>query len=142
RQGYSKWQKRFEGEALSLLTEVKASGLQDGMVDSGLARVRFRLNLPEVAEYAEAALRDPALSAEYRCYSLFILADQYHRQGRDLEAIPLLKELGELRRDAPQWQLRAECERATGNQAAMEEALQAAVRIDPRLWHVHQALAE
>jgi predicted CXXCH cytochrome family protein len=142
RQGYAKWLKRFEGEALSLLTEVKASGLQDGMVDSGLARVRYRLNLPEVAEYAEAALRDPELSAEFRCYSLFILADQYHRQGRDLEAIPLLKQLGELRRDAPQWLLRAECERAIGNQAAMEESLQAAVRIDPRLWHVHQALAE
>jgi hypothetical protein len=84
---YAMWQKRFEKESLSLLTEVKESGLQDGMVDSGLARVRFRLNLPEVAEYAEAALRDPELSAEYRCYSLFILADQY-RQGANREAIP------------------------------------------------------
>jgi predicted CXXCH cytochrome family protein len=142
RQGFSKWQKQFEGEALSLLTEVKASGLQDGMVESGLARARFRLNLPEVAEYAEAALRDPELSAEFRCYSLFILANEYHRQGRNLEGIPLLKQLGELRRDAPTWLLRAECERATGNQRGMQEALETAAKIDPRLWHVHQALAE
>lgn len=141
-QSYAMWQKRFEKESLALLTEVKESGLQDGMVDSGLARVGFRMRLPEVAGYAEAALQDPALSAEYRCYSLFILADQYHRQGRDREAIPLLKQLAELRRDAPTWQLRAECERATGNQRGMEEALQIAVQIDPRLWHVHQALAE
>ena len=73
---YAKWQKRFEGEALSLLTEVKESGLQDGMVESGLARLRFRLQLPEVGEYAESALQDPTLLAEYRCYSLFILANQ------------------------------------------------------------------
>jgi predicted CXXCH cytochrome family protein len=138
---YANWHKRFDEEALYLLTQVKESGLQDGMVDSGLARVRFRLHLPEVGEYAESALQDPTLLAEYRCYSLFILAEQYHRQRRDREAIPLLKELGELRRDVFQWQLRAECERATGNQRGMEEALQTAVRIDPRLWQVHQTLA-
>lgn len=142
RKSYSKWHPQFEEQALSLLTQVKESGMQDGMVDSGLARLRFRLKLPEVAESAEAALQDPALSAEDRCYCLFILADQYHRQGRDREAIALLKQLGELRRHAPQWLLMAECERALGNHAAMEEALQTAVRIDPRLWHIHKALAE
>lgn len=142
RKSYSKWRPQFEEQALSLLTEVKESGRQDGAVDSGLARLRFRLKLPEVVESAEAALQDPALSAEDRCYCLFILADQYHRQRRDLEAIALLKQLGEMRRHAPQWLLMAECQRVVGNHAAMEEALQTAVRIDPRLWHIHKALAE
>jgi predicted CXXCH cytochrome family protein len=142
RETYAKWRRDFEEQGLTLLTEVRATGLEDGMVDSGLARIRFRLNLPNSGAAAEAALQDPSLSVEFRCYCLFILADQYHRQGRDEDAVGLLKQLAELRRDAAQWQLRAECEKALGNQTAMEEALQAAIRIDPRLWQVHQTLAE
>jgi hypothetical protein len=54
----------------------------------------------------------------------------------------LLKQLGELRRDAPTWLLRAECERRRAISGGWKKRLQTAVRIDPRLWHVHQALAE
>ena len=47
-----------------------------------------------------------------------------------------------MRRHALDWLLLATCERALGDENAAEEALVAAVRINPRGWTVHRYLAD
>lgn len=54
----------------------------------------------------------------------------------------MLRELVKLLRDGFDWALLAECERERGDLPGHIEALQAAARISPRQWAVHQALAD
>src|SRR5262249_59434676 len=117
------------------------AGLRDGLLDSSLARLRFDLGLGDVLPYAASALEDPDLDGQERCNALFLLADGYASQGRYAEAIAILRELHQLRRHALSWLLLAKCEDELGNHAAAEEALEGAVRSDPRLWDVHEHLA-
>jgi len=53
-----------------------------------------------------------------------------------------LRQLIRLRRHSVDWLLLADCERALGNEGAFLEALQNAVRLNPRLWKVHRYLAQ
>ena len=62
-------------------------------------------------------------------------------RGHYAEAVAALSELTTLRREAVDWLSLAKYERALGDEAAMYEALLAAVRINPRLWEVQRQLA-
>jgi hypothetical protein len=133
---------RFREEGLRLLSGVREAGLRDPAVEVGLGRLRFDLGLGGAGKHAVAALADPGLAGQDRCTALFLLADEYHTGGRNREAVEALHELTRLRRHPTDWLLLADCEGALGNQAGKEEALESATRINPRLWKVHQYLAE
>ncbi|HET6575102.1 MAG TPA: cytochrome c3 family protein [Fimbriiglobus sp.] len=133
---------RFRDQALRLLSDVHAAGLRDPAAEVALGRLRFELGLPGAAGHASAALTDPGLAGDDRCTALFLLADDHAAQGRHREAVAVLRELTRLRRHPVDWLLLADCEGALGHQAAREEALTTAARINPRLWKVHQYLAE
>jgi hypothetical protein len=74
--------------------------------------------------------------------ALFFRGEALAADRRYAEAILSLRELTRLRRNFAEWLLIADCEKALGNDAAVVEALETAVRIEPRLWKAHQALAE
>jgi predicted CXXCH cytochrome family protein len=128
--------------ALELLAEVRAAGLRDPMLDVGLARLRFDMQLGDFLPYAESALFQGNLLALDRCTALFLVADAQSAQGRYAEAAAALRQLVGLRRHSVDWLLLADCERALGNSSAMIDALEHAVAINPRLWKAHRHLAQ
>ena len=132
----------YQQQAMTLLTQVRGAGGVDGSVDAWLARLRFELRLPDVQRYAQAALADPELSGLDLCNALFLMADAQFEQRRYQEALLTLQSLNKLRRSSLQYLLQAQCEKAVGNEAETEQALLAAVGINPRLSNIHQRLAE
>ena len=133
---------QYQRQALSLLTEVRATGGADGTVDAWLARLRFELGMPSVQRFAQSALTDSELTGQDLCHALFLLADAQFQQHRYSEAIQTLEQLGKLRRHSMQWLLMAQCQKEVGNEAATEQALLKAVHINPRLTEIQQKLAE
>lgn len=133
---------RFRNRALDFLSAMHETGLRDGKLEAGLARVRFELELGRTAPHAQLALGQPDLNGTARSESLFLLADELARQGNAREAAAAFHDLTKIRRASVDWVLLAECERSLGNRAAADESLQNAVRINPRLWKVHEELAE
>jgi predicted CXXCH cytochrome family protein len=133
---------RYQKRALALLTEVRERGLRDAVVDVGLARLRFGMNLGDFLPYAESALSNDHLGGPDRCNALSLVADEQVRSGQLKEAIATLRQLTRLRRHPIDWLLLGDCEGKRGNTAAAVEAMTAAVRINPRLWVVHQHLAD
>jgi cytochrome c-type biogenesis protein CcmH/NrfG len=91
---------------------------------------------------AESALEHADLVGQERCNALYLLASEQTRQQRLEEAVGALRELVALRRHPMDWLLLGDCEGHLGNTAAAEQAMTTAVRINPRLWMVHQHLAE
>jgi tetratricopeptide (TPR) repeat protein len=127
---------------LHQLSAVRAAGLKDPAVEVGIARIRYDLGIGGVLEHADAALGMPGLVGQERCMALFFKGDDHAAAGRYAEALPVLRELTRLRRNHSEWLLIADCERELGNRQAMIAALEMAVRIEPRQWKAHQALAE
>jgi hypothetical protein len=132
----------YQRRALELLSEVRRAGLRDAVLDASLARVRSELGLEGVLPEAERALEYPDLEGQDRCVILYLYAYGQARAGEYQEAVTALRQLTGLRRHQADWLLLADCEKALGNQAASAEALAAAARINPRLWEVHQYLAD
>lgn len=132
---------QYKQQALVILTDVRAAGLPDAILDVSLARLRFELKLDGVLPLANSALT-AELPGQDRCDALFLVADAESARGRHANAVVALRELNSLRRHSLQWLLLADCERALNNPAAAVEALETAARINPRLWNVHRHLAE
>jgi Cytochrome c554 and c-prime len=130
------------GRAFELLDGVRSAGLRDPFADTALARLRFDTRMGEVLPLADGALARPELVGQERCNALFLRADALAADGRNEEAAATLRELTALRRHSVDWLLLADCERALGRPDAWAEALVRAARINPRLWKVHQALAD
>ena len=133
---------QYRHRALDLLTNVRSTGLQDPALDAALARLHFDSETPGAQSLAESALSLEGLHGQDRCNALFLLADSHFQEGRWLEAVATLQQLTRLRRHHVDWLLLAECEKQLGHLDAMQEALLSATRINPRLWKIHQALAE
>jgi hypothetical protein len=127
-------------QALELLAPARAGGMRDPLVDAGLARVHSLLNL-DVLPHADEALAHADLPGRERCAVTFDRAEALARQSRFAEALESLRELLTLRRNAADWLLLADCERAVGNAAESIAAFEGAVRINPRLWKVQRHLA-
>jgi predicted CXXCH cytochrome family protein len=132
----------FRSRALELLSQARAAGLREGLLDVGLARLCADTGQGDVGALAESALGHADLAGQERCNALFLLADEHVRGQRWEEAAVALRELVSLRRHERDWELLGLCEGRLGNPAAAERALTMAVRINPRLWEVHQRLAE
>ena len=128
--------------SLHLLNGVRRAGLKDPFVEVGLARIHFDLGLGGALEHADAALRMPGLAGQERCMALLFRADSLVQAGRYADALGSLRDLTRLRRSSADWLLIARCEGGLGNQEARIEALEMAVRIEPRMWKVHEELAQ
>jgi hypothetical protein len=128
--------------ARQLLGEVWDAGLRDGPVARTLAVANYRLGLPDVRPYAEAALTDPDLDGQDRCDVLILLADDEAKRGNYARAVELLRHLTRLRREAVDWSYLGRCERACGHEAEGLEALETAARIGAGTPRLHQELAE
>jgi Flp pilus assembly protein TadD len=100
------------------------------------------MRIGDVLQLADSALSRKELIGQDRCNALFLRADSLHADGRNAEAIATLRELTDLRRHSVDWLMLADCEKAVGNEAGWVDALTTAARISPRLWKVHQALAD
>jgi hypothetical protein len=133
---------QYQRQALTLLSEVHAAGLNDGVTDASLASLCFDLELDGALPFAQSALTFSDLGGMERSNALFLIADAHFRKGRYTDARDALLTASRLRRHSVQWLLKAECEKALGNPDGIEEALQMAVRINPRLVNIHQHLAE
>jgi hypothetical protein len=135
-------QARHQQGALDLLVEVKQAGLRDPVVDASLARLLFDREQHGVGHLAESALAQEGLTGQDRCTALYLLADDHSQQGRHSDAQGILRQLVRLRRHPMDWLLLAKTEKALGNGDAEVEALVRVVQISPRMWRVHQHLAE
>jgi len=129
----------FQQKALSLLLEVRDANAHDGVLNAALSRLSYDLQTGQAETFAEAALTDSALAGQDRCNVLFLLSDAAIRRHRYADALPFAKELVTLRRHPVDWLMLADCERATGDLNI--DALETAVRINPRLTNVHRFLA-
>jgi tetratricopeptide (TPR) repeat protein len=123
-------------------TEIREAGSKDAVLDAALARLRSQLELGGVAPLADSALADPHLDGLNRCNVLALRAHELARSHHHAQAIEPLRQLTRWRRHPVDWLLLAECEEKLGAQARAEEAMQTAVRINPRLWAAHQHLAD
>lgn len=133
---------RLRARSLDFLSDVHAKGLRDGGLEAGLARVRHELIDGDWVGYARLALEQPNLDGGSRCMAMFMIAESDLERKRYADAVRVLRELTQLRRDQSDWLRLADCERNLGNHAATDDALLHAVQINPRLWRIHEHLAE
>jgi hypothetical protein len=131
----------FRMRALSLLNGVHSAGLRNGVLDLSLAGLNYDMRRGDVLELARNAEASDDLSSRQRCTALFLLAQSLAGEGKHKEAIPKLREVATLRRDAAPLLLLAECQRAVGDPGYVE-SLETAVRFNPRLWETHKQLAD
>ncbi len=132
----------YRRRALELLTGVYEAGLRDPDLDAGLAQLNFDMKTGDALAYAQAALAQPGLVGQSRCYALLAVAQEEGQRGDYAAALTALRELTGLRRLATDWLVLARTARATGDAAAEIEALERAARINPRLAGVHRHLAD
>jgi tetratricopeptide (TPR) repeat protein len=125
-----------------LLNEVDQQGLGDGDVEEALARFYWESNPERAGAYASQALERKTLSARSRMNALYILAD-VHLQARRYEAaLPLLKQLTQLRHDAEDWRLVGMCLLIQGQKQEALKALLHSASINPFSAKVHAGLAD
>lgn len=132
----------YKGRGFDLLSAVHVLGLRDPVLEAKLSRLYFERGQDESLPLAHSALASETLTGQDRCTALFVLASERLKRRQFHEARAAFRELVTLRRHPHDWLLLADCEKALGNRAAAVAALQAAVRIDPRLVQVHQFLAQ
>ena len=127
------------GELLAPLAEL---GLRDSRLEYVLALVSSGKNLRQAIQHVEKALEYTDLPMHLRCDGMQVLAKARNAGGRHEEAVAMLRQLTRLRRNASDWLLLAQFERARGNQAGAVEASEAAVRINTWLPDVHRSLMQ
>lgn len=132
----------YRRRAHAILGEVIAAGLRDPALDAAMARLSFDLQLPGGRAFAVSALYGPGLTAQDRCNALFILAEDSIRKGEPEEARTRLEELTKLRRHPSDWLLLADARQQFNAPDAAIDALERAVRINPRLPRIQTHLAD
>jgi hypothetical protein len=134
--------RHYQRHAFDLLGGVHNAGLRDPALDVALARLRFDLKAGDVEPLAQAALGYPELAGQDRCNALFLLADAHAKRKDFKQALPHALELTTLRRHPADWLLLGRCREQIDGLAAAIGAYEQAVRINPRLWDVHEFLAD
>jgi predicted CXXCH cytochrome family protein len=132
----------YQRRALDLLTAVHDAGLKDGDLEAGLAQLCFDMKAGDPFAHAERALAFPDLAGQSRCDALFVKAQILAERGNHADAVVALRALTQLRRYTFDWLYLANYSRALGDQTAAHEALDRALRINPRQWDAHRYLAE
>ena len=131
----------YARKALDLLTQARAAGLRDPLLDAGLANAHSLLKF-DATQHTEEAMANADLPAQERNAVMFQHAQMLARQARLDEAVAMLHKLQQSRRVAMDYLMLADCERARGNTKESIAAFETAVRINPRLWKVQRLLAE
>jgi predicted CXXCH cytochrome family protein len=100
----------------ALLSEVRAAGLPDPVVETELALARMHANQPALS-LAALALSRPDVRPGDRGTALFVTGVERFRRGDLQTARSTFAELVTLRREADDWLFLAECEERLGNRA-------------------------
>ncbi len=140
RLGESPVAKTYRDRAFALLLELHNRGLADPAVATALARLAFLQESPMAQAFAREALADATLAGQDRCNVLFLLGDAALHQQQPGAALPFIQELTTLRRHPVDWLMRAQAERAFGQDPIA--SLEAAVRIAPQRADIHSILAD
>jgi hypothetical protein len=142
RSKHSEHKAEYQERALGLLRAVHDAGLADGDLEAGLAQLCFDMKQGDPLAHAERALAFPGLAGQSRCDALFVKAQILAERGNHADAVSALRELTQLRRNRLDWLYLANFLRVLDDQTAAHEALEMAVRINPRQWDAHRYLAE
>ncbi len=132
----------YRRQAFEVLSSVYDAGLRDPDLAGALTQLAFDRKDRNARALADEALAYPNLVGQGRCNALFSRAQLEGNDGNYEVALADLRELTQLRRLAFDWLLIARFAEAQGEHTAAVEALEKAVRIDTRLWKVHQQLAD
>jgi predicted CXXCH cytochrome family protein len=133
---------QFQNRGFELLTTVQRAGLRDAVVEAVVAGLHFQRSQDDALVRAQSALALPDIMGVERCTVLFIVASERYKRKQYQEAVTALREVVTLRRRPEDWVLLGECQRKLGNLDAGMQALESAVRINPRLVQAHQILAQ
>ncbi len=129
--------------ALTLLEEVRASGLQDAEVDAVLARVYLRGGNKILAtDRGQSALLNQGLSDEKRRDAVGALSRVYMNEKAFQLAEPLLNQLIRFRYNAEDHLMLSICRHHAGDLAGSLRAAQAAVNIEPDRPDLHDAVSQ
>lgn len=126
--------------AFAALINNYEAGYRDLPTTVALAQIAFKKQSPHAETFAKRALEDDRLTGLDRCQALFILGDAQLQHQQPASALPLIQELTSLRRHPVDWLMRAQAERAVGQDFVT--SLETAVRIAPSLSRIHETLAE
>jgi predicted CXXCH cytochrome family protein len=132
----------YGSRAAQLLSAVHVAGLLDPAVEAYLTRQSFDRGKDEALWLAKSTLALPGIRGSERSAPLFVLGAESLRRKQYKEALAAFRELVTLRRHPHDWFFLGDCQKALGNQTAYVQALEMAVRIDPRMVQVHQILAQ
>jgi predicted CXXCH cytochrome family protein len=132
----------FKNQAFKLLTAAHSAGLRDPVLLAHLARLRFEQGEYGATLLAGSALDFPNIAGTERVTALYVVAAEHFERKQYKEALAGFRDLVTLRRDALDWFMLAQCHNGLGNSAAMVQALEMALRINPRLMDVRRSLVE
>jgi tetratricopeptide (TPR) repeat protein len=132
----------FQDQAFKLLTAAHSAGLRDPVLLAALARLRYEQGEYGASLLARGALDFPEIAGTERVTALYVVAAQRFERKQYKEALAAFRDLVTLRRDALDWFMLAQCHNGLGNSAATVQALEMAVRINPRLQGVRRSLVE
>ena len=131
----------YQLRAISLLEMALERGLQDPEVDAAMARLNWRVNPDNAADFARSALARDDASPESRVTALYVLASTLVDQGEEDAAIAYLEELVTLRLRSEDWYILSHCYESEGR---TQDALRAAVKaaeIAPQYPQLQQRIA-
>jgi hypothetical protein len=132
---------QFQDQAFKLLAAVHSAGLRDPVLQVALARLRYQQGQSGTA-LAVRALDFPDIAGTERANALSIVASELLNRKHYKDALAGFQDLVTLRRNAGDWLMLAECQNGLGNSAATVQALEMALRINPRLRDARRLLVE
>ena len=130
----------YRSRAAALLSRAAQESLRDGEVAAALAQIVWPRDRNAATAYAAQALEARKLSAVSRVNSLYALAAANCEQQRHDEALPILRRLTALRRNAGDWLLIGDCLLVDNRLDEAIAAYEKAVQIDPNLTEIHETL--
>lgn len=132
----------YQVRARKLLEGVRESGLQDGDVEAGLARLYWQLDASKSIQHAEAALKDGALSAGGRSTALFVLARSRMERKEYAQAEAVIQDLVRINRYSDAWKMLSVCQEHAGDMPAALASIRRAAEISPQRPDFQERIAE
>lgn len=131
----------FAKRGRRLLEQVRALGLRDPVVDAYFSRIYWRKNPDRCIANALSALKSPQISPETRHHALFHLASSYFDRGQYDRALPYLRELVTIEREAISLMLLGICYEKRGDLREAAHRMNEAILADPARADLHDHLA-
>jgi hypothetical protein len=139
---YDRYASTFADRSKSLLEDVRADGLREGLTAQVLAQFEWKKDWDRTRTYAREALDSTDLTPESHAISLLLLASCEFEDHNYKEAIALLEQLVQLRRQAEDWRLLGVSYLLDNRPQKALDALQTALAIRPARPNIHGALYE